>query len=96
MMSGEGRETGGAGEEEMDDPREGGSGQQPRTQAASRLQRMEDGRCLRRTSMRRNYILRCSLVLMRRMTVTANDLLGKARPGQALSYETLYVHNLGK
>ena len=57
-MSGEGRESGGAGEEEVDDPREGGSGQQdsrtagqqrldsrteqPLTQEASRLQLQQD------------------------------------------------------
>ena len=43
-MSGEGRERGGAGEEEVDDPREGGSGvgQQPLTQEASRLQLQQD------------------------------------------------------
>ena len=47
-MSGEGRERGGAGQQELDDPGEGGSGQlerQPRTQEASRLQLQQEG-CL--------------------------------------------------
>ena len=44
-MSGEGRERGGSGEQELEDPGEGGSGQleqQPRTQEASRLQLQQD------------------------------------------------------